>query len=74
MNRATGTHDCPGRCGQQVSLNLFACAADWDRLPVVLRGSITANYRRDFGAHMAAMIDAKTWYHDKPLEARDDEN
>lgn len=56
------THACPGGCGRQVPRNRFACGGCWRRLPAALKHSITDNYRRDAGAHLAAMSAACDWY------------
>ncbi len=58
----TSCHECPGGCGRQVGRHHFACKACWYRLPADLRRPISATYRRDTGAHLAAMADAVDWY------------
>lgn len=63
----TPTHDCPGGCGAQVARHRYACRDCWYRLPVAFRKPITDNYRRDVGAHMAAMLAAAQWYEDNPI-------
>jgi len=65
------THDCPGGCGRQVFTHMFACRADWYRLPLDLRRPITATYGRDRDAHLEAMGDAMTWYAEHPRQAAD---
>jgi len=62
------THACPGGCGRHVFTHMFACRADWYRLPLDIRRGITGNYRRDRAAHLEAMGDAMTWYRENPRE------
>lgn len=62
MPRIT-THECPGLCGRHdVPRHHFACPACWARLPFKLQRPITQNYRRNAGAHLAAMIAADEWF------------
>lgn len=61
------THACPGGCHRQVPQHLFACKPCWLRLPYDLRQPISANYRRDEAAHLAAMADARHWYRENPV-------
>lgn len=67
---ADRTHDCPGGCGHQVFTHLFACRADWFRLPLDYRRAITSNYRTHPTNHLAAMAAAMEWYRANPREAR----
>lgn len=62
----TATHPCPAGCGREVSNDLFACKADWFRLPSALRQPISANFRRDAQAHAEAMQAARRWYREHP--------
>ncbi|MPZ66775.1 MAG: hypothetical protein GEU83_15125 [Pseudonocardiaceae bacterium] len=66
MTAARTTHECPGGCGRQVARHHFACRACWYRLPSDLRRPISATYRRDAGAHPAAMAEAVAWYRTPP--------
>jgi hypothetical protein len=56
---------CPGHCGRPVRPGHFACRDCWYRLPTDLRQTIVANYRRDPDAHMAACMEAITWYREQ---------
>jgi hypothetical protein len=63
------THDCPGRCGNQVARHQLACKPCWFRLPKVYRDDVNAAYRgraRDPGRHRRAMQQAFAWYRDNP--------
>jgi len=60
--RRSDTHRCPGGCGRHVDNHLFACPADWDRLPPELARPITDTHRTDRLGHAAAMVDARDWY------------
>lgn len=79
MTAARSTHECPGGCGRPVARQHLACRACWYRLPADLRRPISATYRRDFGAHLAAMSDATDWYRTRrpamsvPLERFDND-
>lgn len=63
------THACPGHCGREVDINVFACRTCWFRLPREYRANIVDSYRsirhgRQGGrmAHARAMSDAMEWY------------
>lgn len=60
------THQCPGGCGRTVASHLYACRADWFRLPAGLRASILTYYRVDARKHAAAMAEAAAWYRAQP--------
>lgn len=59
---ASPVHACPGDCGRDVKVDLFACRPCWYRLPLALRRSITAAWRRDAAAHSQHMATARAWY------------
>jgi hypothetical protein len=63
-------HYCPGGCGGKVAAHQLACRADWFRLPVALRGAVTAAWDRGKGKdtpqHTAAVRDALDWYEAHP--------
>lgn len=49
---------------------MFACRADWYRLPLDYRRAITSNYRTHPTNHLAAMAAAmEWWYRANPREA-----
>lgn len=59
------THPCPApECARQVPDHLFACRADWYRLPKPLRDDIWRGYHGSFAEHLAAMVDAEQWFAD----------
>ncbi|WP_166345014.1 hypothetical protein [Phytoactinopolyspora limicola] len=60
------THACPGGCGRNVPHHHLACRSCWYRLPTKLRTSISVTYRRDRGAHAAALVNAIRWYAEHP--------
>lgn len=65
--RELDTHECPAGCGARVTRDMFACKADWFRLPKVLRDRIWRAYRSGTaGEHMAAMAAATDWYVQNP--------
>jgi hypothetical protein len=67
----TPDHACPGKCGAQIARHRFACRVDWYRLPADIRTAISDNYKRNPGAHFAAVRDAIEWYADNPREVSD---
>ncbi len=60
----SATHRCPGRCGQSVPNDLFACSACWQQLPASLQQPITgtAGLPMSDSARQAALVDAIKWY------------
>lgn len=67
---SSGTHECPGGCGQQVANAMFACKADWFRLPHALRSAVWAAWNDgDGAAHAHAMSNATRWYSENPRQA-----
>lgn len=68
--REDTTHECPAPwCDRRVPQTMFACRADWYRLPQELRNDIWAGYRdqSDGGeAHRLAMAAAMAFYADNP--------
>lgn len=70
MSSPGGTHECPGGCGRQVLNVMFACKADWFRLPHALRSAIWAAWNDgDGAAHAHAMSEAALWYGVNPRQA-----
>lgn len=62
-------HLCPGGCPRHVPRHRFACPICWRRLPTDLRAQITATYRVAPSAHLAAMVDARRWYRENPVQS-----
>jgi hypothetical protein len=65
------THTCPGGCGTNVTLRLFACRTDWYRLPIDLRRPIldTAHLPLLNHSRADAVADAVQWYGKNPTTA-----
>lgn len=59
------THTCPGACGKDVPVRLFACRTCWSRLPSDIKREIDGR-RVGTAAHREGMREALRWYADHP--------
>jgi hypothetical protein len=63
-----GYHECPpDGCDKVIPNRLFACRADWYRLPRGIRDDINRTYRSgDDAGHLEATMAAQEWYDAHP--------
>lgn len=60
-------HECPAPgCGRTIPTNLFACRADWYRLPKATRDRINAAYFGGDDSYLDAVMEAQAWYEANP--------
>lgn len=63
----TGTHRCPGGCGDAVANRLFACPSCWQALPRDLQRPIADTAGRSLldPDRLGVVQDARRWYRER---------